>query len=252
MDHFISDGLELAFLDAGDRDAPSVMLLHGFASSTRVNWVDTGWVRTLTDAGYRAVAFDHRGHGQSAKPIDEAAYTPQKMAGDAVALLDHLDIRDATVFGYSMGARVAAFGALAASDRFARVVFGGLGSGLVDGVGDWDPIAAALRAPSLEDVKDPRGRMFRAFADRTNSDKEALAACISTSRKELTEAEVGQITQPVLIGVGTTDDIAGSPHRLAALMPNARVLAIEDRDHMQSVGDRRFKAEVLRFLSEDA
>lgn len=252
MDHFISDGLELAFLDAGDREAPSVLLLHGFASSTQVNWVDTGWVRTLTDAGYRAVAFDHRGHGQSAKPTDEAAYTPQKMAGDAVALLDHLEIRDTTVFGYSMGARVAAFGALAASERFVRVVFGGLGFGLVDGVGDWDPIAAALRAPSLEDVKDPRGRMFRAFADRTNSDREALAACISTSRKELTEAEVGRIAQPVLIGVGTTDDIAGSPHRLAALMPNARVLAIEGRDHMQSVGDRRFKAEVLRFLSDDA
>lgn len=252
MDHFISDGLELAFLDAGDRDAPSVMLLHGFASSTRVNWVDTGWVKTLTDAGYRAVAFDHRGHGQSAKPTDEAAYTPQNMAGDAVALLDHLGIQRATVFGYSMGARVAAFGALAASERFVRVVIGGLGFGLVEGVGDWDPIAAALRAPSLEEVKDPRGRMFRAFADRTNSDREALAACISTSRKELTEAEVGRITQPVLIGVGTTDDIAGSPHQLAALMPNARVLAIEDRDHMQSVGDRRFKAEVLRFLSEDA
>ncbi|HEY9058271.1 MAG TPA: alpha/beta hydrolase [Aurantimonas sp.] len=252
MDHFISDGLELAFLDAGDRDAPSVLLLHGFASSMQVNWVDTGWVKTLTDAGYRAVAFDHRGHGRSAKPTQEAAYTPQKMAGDAVALLDHLGMPRTSVFGYSMGARVAAFASLAVPARFERVIFGGLGSGLVEGVGDWDPIAAALRAPSLEDVKDPRGRMFRAFADRTKSDREALAACISMSRKELTEAEVGRIDQPVLIGVGTTDEIAGSPHRLAALMPNSRVLAIEDRDHMQSVGDRRFKAEVLRFLGEGA
>lgn len=252
MDRFVNDGLELAFIDEGAPDAPSVMLLHGFASSTRVNWIETGWVKALTDAGYRAVAFDHRGHGQSAKPTDEAAYAPQKMASDAVALLNHLEIRETTVFGYSMGARVAAFGALASPERFARVVFGGLGFGLVEGVGDWDPIAAALRAASLDDVSDPRGRMFRAFADRTESDREALAACISTSRQELTEEEVGQIAQPALIGVGTKDEIAGSPDRLAALMPNARVLAIEGRDHMLSVGDRRFKAEVLRFLNEEA
>ena len=94
--------------------------------------------------------------------------------------------------------------------------------------------------------------MFRAFADRARSDRHALAACISTSRQELTEAEVGQIAQPTLIGVGTTDDIAGSPDALAALMPNARVFAIEGRDHMLSVGDRTFKAEVLRFLGEAA
>ena len=50
-----------------------------------------------------------------------------------------------------------------------------------------------IPAPSLDDVTDPRGRMFRAFADRTRSDRHALAACISTSRQELTEAEVGQI-----------------------------------------------------------
>ena len=252
MDTFTSDGLQLAFTDTGERDRPAVLLVHGFASSMRVNWIDTGWVKTLNEAGYRVVAFDHRGHGQSAKPQDEAAYTPQKMAGDVVNLLDHLDIGQTVIFGYSMGARVSAFTALAAPERISRIVFGGLGIGLVAGVGDWDPIAAALLAPSLEDVTDPRGRMFRAFADRTRSDRHALAACISTSRQELTEAEVGRIAQPTLIGVGTTDDIAGSPDALAALMPNARVFAIEGRDHMLSVGDRTFKAEVLRFLGEAA
>ncbi|MBP0616269.1 alpha/beta fold hydrolase [Jiella mangrovi] len=249
---FTNDGLHLAFLDEGDPARPAVLLVHGFASSMRVNWIDTGWVETLTMAGLRVVAFDHRGHGQSDKPKDPAAYTPQKMASDCFALLDHLDIAAATFFGYSMGARVSAFAALAEPERVERLVFGGLGIALVTGTGDWDPIAEALRAPSLDDVSHARGRMFRAFADKTKSDRLALAACIETSRDELAEDEVGRISQPVLIGVGTKDDIAGAPEPLAALMPNAEVLAIEGRDHMLSVGDRRFKEAVVGFVKPSA
>ena len=250
MDFFENDGLRLAFRSDGDPAAPAVMLLHGFASSMAVNWVDPGWVSTLTAAGYRTVAFDHRGHGASDKPHDGAAYTPQKMAGDAAALMAHLGIAEATLFGYSMGARVSAYAALVTPALFPRLVFGGLGIGLVDGVGDWDPIVAALLAPSLDAVTDPKGRMFRAFADRTKSDKVALAACIQTSRTEPTREEVGRILQPTLIGVGTEDDIAGSAAELAALMPHATAFDIPGRDHMLAVGDRRFKAEVLRFLGE--
>jgi pimeloyl-ACP methyl ester carboxylesterase len=150
-----------------------------------------------------------------------------------------------------MGARVAAFAALAAPARFSRIVFGGLGIGLVKGVGDWDTIADALLAPSLDDVADERGRMFRAFADRTKSDRAALAACISTSREELTPADVARIEQPTLIGVGTRDDIAGSAEELAAILPHARAFDIAGRDHMLAVGDRSFKEEVVGFLRQD-
>ncbi|MBO0662206.1 alpha/beta hydrolase [Jiella sp. MQZ9-1] len=247
---FTHEGLRLSFLDEGKRAAPVLLLVHGFASSMRVNWIEPGWVQTLTEAGYRVVAFDHRGHGASDKPQDPAAYTPHKMAADGFALLDHLGINSATFFGYSMGARISAFAALAEPARVERVILGGLGIGLVEGVGDWDPIAEALRAPSLDDVSHPRGRMFRAFAERTNSDRLALAACIETSRDELSEDDVAKITQPVLIGVGTEDDIAGAPEPLAALMPRAEVFAIAKRDHMLAVGDRTFKKRVLAFLDE--
>ncbi|ALN73210.1 alpha/beta fold hydrolase [Aureimonas sp. AU20] len=248
MAEFENGGYRLHFIDEGDRDAPAIFLVHGFASSLRVNWVDPGWVKALTDAGYRAVAFDHRGHGQSDKPREGSAYTPEALASDVLALADHLKIPTAALFGYSMGARVSAFAGLRYPDRFPLLVFGGLGSGLVDGVGDWDPIAEALLAPSLDDVSHERGRMFRAFADRTRSDRLALAACIETSRKELTADEVRQLRQPVLIGVGTKDDIAGSPEALAALLPEGVAFDIPGRDHMLAVGDRLFKAKVLEFL----
>ncbi len=250
MDFFQNDGLRLAYVDEGAADAPAIVLVHGFASTARVNWIDPGWLRTLNGAGYRVLALDHRGHGASDKPHDPAFYPPEKMAGDVRALMRHCDVERAALFGYSMGARVCAFAALETPEPFPALVFGGLGDGLVRGVGDWDPIAAALLAPSLADVTDERGRMFRAFADRTGSDRRALAACIQTSRREPSAAQIGRIPQPTLIGVGTRDEIAGSAEALAALMPNATAFAIADRDHMTAVGDRTFKAAVLRFLAE--
>ena len=228
-----------------------MLLIHGFASTHMVNWVSPGWVKTLNDAGYRAIAFDNRGHGASSKSYDPADYTPQKMAGDAAALLDHLGIDRAHVMGYSMGARIAAFLALAEPQtRSRRWSSAGSASGMVDGVGDWDPIAAALLADDPASVTHPRGRAFRAFADQTKSDRRALAACIATSRALLSEAEMARIAQPTLIAVGTKDDIGGSPDELARLMPNAVSFAIEGRDHMLAVGDRTFKQRVVEFLEE--
>ena len=207
-------------------------------------------MKTLTEAGYRIVALDNLGHGRSAKSYDPGDYTPSRMAGDAAALLDHLSIERAHVFGYSMGARIATFLALEHPERIATLILGGLGYGMVDGVGDWDPIAEALVAPDPAAIEHPRGKMFRTFADQTRSDREALAACIETSRELISEADVGRISQPVLIGVGTKDDIAGSARRLADLIPDAEAFDIEGRDHMLSVGDRTFKTKVLEFLKD--
>ena len=109
MPSFNNDGLTLSYLDEGDPAADPVLLIHGFASNKTVNWVGPGWVRTLTHAGYRVIALDNRGHGESDKPHDPDAYVPERMAGDAHALLRHLDIDHAHVLGYSMGARVSAF-----------------------------------------------------------------------------------------------------------------------------------------------
>jgi len=248
MQVFSHEGFELAFIDEGEGDP--VLLIHGFASTHFVNWVSPGWVKTLRDAGYRVVALDNRGHGRSAKSHDPQDYTPEKMAGDAAALLDHLGIECAHVMGYSMGARIAAFLALAHSEKVATLILGGLGIGMVEGVGEWDIIADALLAEDPAAITHPRGRMFRTFADQTKSDKQALAACIATSRTLLTRGEVARIRQPTLVAVGTTDDIAGAPGPLAALLPRGEAFAIEGRDHMLSVGDKTFKARALEFLAD--
>ena len=252
MQRFHHDGFDLAYLDRapeGRDTGETILLIHGFASSAHVNWVSPGWMKTLTDAGYRTLAIDNRGHGRSSVSYDPADYTPAKMASDAAALLRHVGVARAHVMGYSMGARISAFLALAEPDLVATLVFGGLGLGMVEGVGDWSPISEALLAPDPATITHPRGKAFRTFADQTQSDRRALAACIETSRIELTPADMARISQPTLVAVGTRDDIGGAAEPLAAMMPRGEAFDIEGRDHMLTVGDRTFKARVLEFLA---
>src|SRR5262249_16150183 len=154
------------------------------------------------------------GHGASSKLYEPAAYHSATMAEDVRALLDHLTIERADVMGYSMGARITAFLTVNHPARVRSAIFGGLGIRLVEGVGLPESIAEALEAPTLDDVQDPVGHMFRSFAQQTKSDLHALAACIRGSRQAMSRAEVAKIRAPVLVAVGTKDQIAGNGHEL--------------------------------------
>ncbi len=246
MKTFSSDGVEIAYLDKGEGDP--VLLIHGFASNVATNWEGPGWVRSLTEAGFRAVAYDNRGHGQSAKLYDTEDYGAPLMAEDARRLLDHLGIARADVMGYSMGARISAFLAIAHPERVRSLVFAGLGINMVRGVAGTGPIARALEADSIEEVTNQTARTFRAFAEQTQSDLKALAACIRSARAPITAEALGRLTCPVLVVVGEEDVIGGDPAPLAALMPNARSFVVPGRDHMRTVGDKAYRQAVLEFL----
>jgi pimeloyl-ACP methyl ester carboxylesterase len=247
MPRFLHDGVEIAFLDEGEGDP--ILLVHGFGSNKEVNWVFTSWVSTLNQAGRRVIALDNRGHGKSAKLYDSTAYRSDLMAGDVLALLDHLALARADIMGYSLGARITAFLSLAHPERVRSAVLGGLGINMVDGTGPPEAIARAMLAPTLDAVSDPVGRMYRAFAEKTRSDLRALAACIEGSRQTLSREAAGRIAVPVLVAVGSNDHVGGSAEALAALIPGAQALVIPGRDHMLAVGDKVFKAGVLDFLT---
>ncbi len=255
MQTFKSDGVEIAYLDVASAaplpGALPVLLIHGFASNTSTNWVATGWVRTLTDAGYRVIAFDNRGHGASQKLHALADYGAPLMAEDGRRLLDHLGIPQAHVVGYSMGARIAAFLVTLHPERVASVTFGGLGINMVRGMtGGGDTIAAGLEAATLDEITDPGARAFRIFAEQTKSDLLALAACMRSARAPITPAALSAITAPTLVVVGSEDNVAGPADELAQLIPGARALTLDGRDHMKAVGAREFRAAVLEFLAK--
>ncbi|MHB8268630.1 alpha/beta fold hydrolase [Bradyrhizobium sp.] len=247
MPSFHNGAVEIAYLDEGEGDP--ILLVHGFASTKNVNWVYPTWVSELKKNGRRVVAIDLRGHGDSTKLYDPEQYSIEILAGDVVALMDHLKFDRADIMGYSMGGRITAYLARYQPARLRSAILGGIGIGLIKGGGPGENVAEALEAPSLEDVTDPVGRTFRAFADQTRSDRRALAACLRGSRRLMTERQAAGITVPVLIAVGTKDEIAGSADELGKIIPGSQVLNIPNRDHMRAVGDKVYKTGVLEFLS---
>jgi pimeloyl-ACP methyl ester carboxylesterase len=248
MPSFHHGDVEIAYLDEGEGDP--IVLVHGFASTKNVNWVYPTWVSELMKNGRRVIALDNRGHGESGKLYDPGAYHIPMMAGDVSALMDHLDIERADVMGYSLGSRMTAWLASRQPQRLRSAIFGGIGIGLIEGGGPGENVAEALEAPSLEEVTDPVGRTFRAFADQTRSDRRALAACLRGSRGLMSRQDAAGINVPVLIAVGTADEIAGSAQALGEIIPDSQVLDIPNRDHMRAVGDKVYKTGVLEFLSQ--
>lgn len=250
MPIFPNHGIAISYEVHGE--GRPILLIHGFGSSGKVNWIDTGWVETLSEAGYQPITFDNRGHGASRKLYDTSLYFAHDMAEDARGLLDHLGIEHCPVMGYSMGARIAAFLALRHPERVVAAVWGGMGMNLVTGLEDSEEIIEALTAESLDQVKGRIGRQFRIFADHNRADRAALAACMVNSREPMSEAELRAISIPVLVATGEADDMAGPAEPLAGLLQSGEAFTIPRRDHMRATGDKEFKRAALDFLARKA
>jgi len=248
--HFTApDGVRLAYEVVGE--GPAVLLLHGFASSARINWVRPGVAGALADGGFQVLSYDARGHGGSDAPHQPAAYGADAMVDDARALADHLGLERFDAVGYSMGAQTAA--ALAEADpRVRRVVLGGIGSRLLALRPGEEPYPAAAIADALE-ADDPwalpegTGRAFRAFADATGSDRLALAA-LQRARTLDGRADLSRITVPVLVVVGRHDTLVGDASSLVDGLADAR-LEVVPGDHLSAVTTPAFAAAVVRFLA---
>jgi pimeloyl-ACP methyl ester carboxylesterase len=247
MQFFTDDIATIAYEVWGE--GRPVLLIHGFASTGRVNWVDTGWVRTLNQAGYQAITFDNRGHGRSSKFHDPKFYAATLMADDAHRLIAHLGYDRLAIMGYSMGARIAALLAIDHPERVTAAVLSGLAANMMRGMGDTEPIARALEADSLAEVSGETARAFRSFAEQTGSDLKALAACMRSARQTISEEELHRIRVPVLVVAGSEDMTAGPVEPLVAAIPGAKGVVLPGRNHMNAVGDRLHKESVVAFLN---
>jgi len=246
---FDSDGVKIHYETFGQ--GKPIVLVHGFASSLKGNWVATNWVETLQPVR-RVVALDCRGHGQSDKPHDPEAYGGENMAQDVLRLMDHLSIAKADLFGYSMGAGIAAYLLAHHRERFTSVILGGIGNVFESTGGERSRVISdALLAKDASQITNPVARVFRAFAELDpNNDLEALAACAQRVRSPIDRADLADVDIPVLIVDGGNDVLATNPDELAAGIPGARLVIIPDRDHLTVVPDSRFKEEVLAFLEQ--
>lgn len=246
---FDSDGVRIAYDDVGE--GRTVILLHGFASNRVLNWRSLRWYDTLNGQGYRAVALDFRGHGESEKLYDPHAYHPVHLGGDVIRLMDHLKIERAEIIGYSMGARITMSILKRHPDRLRHAVLAGVGENILGDM-NGEAIARALELENPEAVADPVARDFRTFADRQKGDRKALAACMRGYREPVDREALARTEVPLLFVVGGEDTLIGRPHALSDINPRAELVIIPDRDHLNVVSDAGFKEAILAFIAEGA
>lgn len=247
-----NNGAEIFFSDQGAGDG--VVLVHGFAASTQENWVKAGWTQMLARANRRIVAIDLRGHGQSQKLHESGAYSLSAMAGDVLAVVEHLQIKKPDLIGFSLGARVALELLRQRGDRFLLGVLCGVGEVLLNSRLDRDPeaFAKAMEAPSADQVTDDMARRFRMFAEVQGQDLKALAACsrgLHASGTGWTRDMLAPVKNEMLVVAGSRDELAGSPQALAACFPNAKGKTIPGCGHMDCLTQPMFKAAVMDFLA---
>ncbi len=246
---FSHDGLTLSYLD---NECPSsyvpVVMLHGFTASAESNWLKSDWIKKLTQAGRRVLAFDARGHGHSDKPHDSRYYPSDIMMQDSVTLLKSMGVQKADFIGYSMGARMSAFVAIKHPNLVQKLVLGGMGINLKNGTGNPQPIADALLAPNLRDVKNRGARRFRRLAELGNNDLTALAHCILSSRQAITDEKLEGISAKTCIIVGDSDEVGGSPFELAPFIANSQAISITDCHHFNALTHPEFRQSALNFI----
>jgi pimeloyl-ACP methyl ester carboxylesterase len=219
-----ADGTRLHVIELGPADGPVVLAAHGFASSATGNWITTGWERPLTDAGYRFVAFDLRGHGESGRPSDPSDYRLTTLADDALRVLDAVGAERAHWLGYSLGARIGLEVARQTPDRLITLNLGGAAS------------------------SDPPPERLIAMADQLGLDDPALRAFASGVSADAPPVLDAPLDIPTLVVAGSNDDIAVDAEQLAARL-GARFVEIPGRTHANAVTSRAFKDAVLENLS---
>ncbi len=243
------DGIRIAYDDLGS--GLPVVLVHGFGASRAQNWKAPGWYDTLLDAGYRVVALDCRGHGESGKPHDVAAYDEGKMTGDVVTVMKDAGLTHAFLMGYSMGGYMTVRLLKDQPQLFTRAVVAGVGDVYFKRSMEWRVmIADAILAPPDANLKTVEERLFQAFANQPGKDPKALSACMRSPRHPLPREALAAVKTPALVVCGGEDRVSGPPEPLAAALGNARAVVVPHRDHMLTVGDKVYKKAVLEFFAE--
>ncbi len=240
------DGTTLAYESTGE--GPAVLLLHGIVVDSYINFIRPGVVNALEAAGYRAIALDQRGHGESAKPHDEAAYADNAMKKDARCLLDHLGVDSCAFVGYSMGA-IVGMELIPEEPRIVAAVLGGVGGNTLmrREAGGANPIAEAMLATDKASIN-PAVKSFRDFADLVGSDKLAIAAA-ATGGALGRSLDPARIAVPTLVLCGDNDPLAGDPAALASVIPDAKS-QIVGGSHLNVVNNPDFQRAVVDFLKD--
>ena len=267
-----STPIELYYEDHGD--GPAVVLVHGWPVDSR-SWEPQ--LYPLLTAGYRVITYDRRGFGRSSRPT--AGYDFDTLADDLQKVLEHLDLRGATLVGFSLGTGELAryIGRYGTERLAAAVLIESLAPSFAKSADNpWgvdESGVAAVQKAILDDrpawltglvndflnLEDNLGKRVSEETVRTiwNAGSEASPyatwACPPGWLEDFAD-DITRIDVPTLILHGTADRILpidGQGRRLHAALPAARYVEIDGGPHVMCVSHAaEVNRELLTFLSE--
>ena len=239
-----------------DAGLAPVLLVHGFASSTALNWEATGWVRDLTDAGRRVLTVDLLGHGASCAPLETDAYAPSRLRAAVLEVLALAGARPREVgnpssgvdlVGYSLGSRLVWELAAERPDLINRAVLGGMSA--EDPLADFDLDAAEkFLADSSAIAHESIASLMTQMQLAPGANTPALLRLVAAIKAERFEPGASAPLQPLLFVTGDRDVLATGTAALAALAADSETLWLPARTHTNAVSSRAFKQAAIEFL----
>lgn len=246
---------------ASDAGLRPVLLIHGFSSSSKLNWEDTGWVAALLNAGRRVITVDLPGHGRSGAPEDRDSYSPSRIRADllqaafdagARPLQDGNPSSGLDVVGYSLGSRLAwEFGATQ-PELVHRLVLGG--PNMADPLAEFDLVAAQdFLADGTPIADESTARLLRMAQLLPSNNIFALLTLVEAIKDEPYDPAEAVPHVPLLLVAGELDERLGSLAGLADLAAkagtSAEQLVLPGRNHTNAVTSRAFKQAAIAFLA---
>jgi pimeloyl-ACP methyl ester carboxylesterase len=241
MPLYQSHGLTLAYHEMGK--GPALVLVHGWGANGR-EWDDFGWTAPLA-ADRRLLIPDVRGHGESARPHEVAAYRGEALAADMIALLETAGEEQADLFGYSMGASIALWTVVVAPDRVRSLVAGG-----VPGANPEDAAELGRAMRGHGPITERAARYRDDAAARGETDVQALGACLEAGIGPPPCPELALFGGEALLAAGDRDRRRELTERISGCLPGGRFVLLEGADHMGVFGDPRFHRAAREFLAE--
>ncbi|HVX15793.1 MAG TPA: alpha/beta hydrolase [Pirellulales bacterium] len=258
---FDSDGVKLRYMVEGEGEP--VLLIHGLGASAQLQWALPGTLKELAE-NYHVIAYDNRGHGRSGKPHREEKYG-EEMVGDAIRLLDHLDIPRAHIVGYSMGAIITCRLLVEHPERFFTATLGGAGwvkpdderaafmedviASLEQGKGI-RPLLLKLTLPDRPQPSETKLKVANVAFGLLNDQKALAAVARGMKKLTVTEEQLKANRVPTLAVIGEDDPLKVTVDELVAVMPNVELTVIKDADHVQAFRTPEFAARIKSFLAE--
>ncbi|GAB5535807.1 MAG: methylmalonyl-CoA epimerase [Rubricoccaceae bacterium] len=240
---------ELAAYLSGPSDAPPLVVLHAALGSTTL---ETDRLIAHWEKAFRVIALDFSGHGASASSNETPTW--DTYTNDVTALIEHLDLRDIRLFGFSMGGGVALAAAARHSDRVARVAAHATNV-------QWDnEDVDRMAPPMLAALDNPDGRWATRLAETHGpSWRDLVHQLVGFTRglpnTWISDDVLASIRQPALVSAGDTDryfDVRHAVH-LYKTLPNAHLWILPGLDHpIQGVDVPTFAAAIASHLAPNA